>query len=268
MSHPLPRAKKRLGQHWLDDESAVQRIIEAAELTGDETVIEVGPGPGVLTPGLAAAAGKIIAIELDADVLPTLEKATAGLNNLEIKQADILGIDPVEFPDPYEVVGNVPYYITSAIIRHFMETAHRPRAITVTIQAEVAERIAATPPKMSVLAVSVQLYGQPKIVGRIGRKSFRPAPDVDSAILRIEDIGDNLAKTLDGVSEEQFFKVVRAGFAEKRKQLHNTLAHNLALSHEVAAQVLVKSGIDAVRRAETLTIAEWVQLSRAIQSTN
>lgn len=137
--------------------------------------------------------------------------------------------------------------------------------MTLTIQDEVAERIVAEPPKMSILAISVQLYGAPKIAGRIPRTAFWPAPDVGSAILRIDDIGSGLEQKLSGLSEQEFFTVVKAGFASKRKQLHNSLAHNLALPAEKVAAVLGKADIDPTRRAETLTIEEWVRLSKAMQ---
>lgn len=257
------RPQKGLGQHWLHDRAAVRKVLEEAALSPDDTVVEVGPGPGVLTTGLCERAGRVIAIELDERMIPALRGATDGCDNLEIRQADILKVDPVEFPQPYKVVANVPYYITSAIIKHFLESANRPAEMTLTIQAEVAERIAAAPPKMSVLAVSVQLYGRPEIAGRIKAAAFSPPPEVDSAILRITDIGKDLDRTLGGLTEADFFRVVRAGFAEKRKQLHNTLARNLAIPGETVTELLEAAGIDSTRRAETLTIPEWVALARA-----
>lgn len=256
------RAKKSLGQHWLTDRKAVGKIVEAAGLTGPETVVEVGSGPGILTPLLAERAKRVIAVELDRTLIPKLESAVADYDNVEIRQADILEIDPADLSRPYQVVGNVPYYITSKIIRHFLETPHRPESMTLTIQKEVAERICALPPQMSILAVSVQLYGTPRIAGRIPAKAFRPPPEVDSAILRIDDIGKDLDRLLDGVSEAAVFSFVRAGFSEKRKQLHNSLAHSLALSHEQANSLLRQAGIEPNRRAETLSVEEWVGLAR------
>lgn len=261
-------AKKSLGQHWLADRKAVNKVVEAAGLTGAETVVEVGSGPGILTPLLADHAKRIIAVELDRELIPKLETAVVDHDNVEIRQANILDVDPAELWEsagPYHVVGNVPYYITSKIIRHFLETPHRPVSMTLTIQKEVAERICALPPKMSVLAVSVQLYGTPRIAGRISAKAFRPPPEVDSAILRIEDIARDKAeldRLLNGVSESAVFSFVRAGFSEKRKQLHNALAHNLDLSHEQADALLRQAGIDPNRRAETLSVEDWVTLVR------
>lgn len=257
--------RKDLGQHYLIDPEAVVAVADAAKLSKTDTVVEVGAGPGILTPLLAERVGKVIAIEFDAQVLPTLRANTATLPNVEIQQSDILATDPVEFPNDYKVVGNLPYYITSAILKHFLGTLTSPQSLTVMLQQEVAERIVAQPPKMSILALSVQLYGEPTIVRKVSKDAFWPPPKVDSAILTVTDIRKKTPMILDGVSEEQFFTVVRAGFAEKRKQLHNTLARHLALSHEQALKLLQKAKIDPARRAETLTIAEWVALVKLLR---
>lgn len=258
------KPKKGLGQNFLVDGGAVRRILDAADISPQDTVVEVGSGPGILTPGLAERAKNVTAVELDERLIPELEESLSNCNNVTITRLDILKIGPKEFPAGYTVVANVPYYVTSAIIKHFLESENRPQAMTLTIQAEVAERIVAKPPKMSVLAVSVQLYGTPRIAGRIKRTSFWPAPDVDSAILRIDDIGKGLDKTLDGLPEKEFFTVMKAGFGSKRKQLHNSLVHNLAKPADAVAAALQSSGIDPKRRAETLTISEWVTLAKEL----
>lgn len=259
------RPKYQLGQNFLSDPNALDQVVAAAGLTGTETVVEVGAGTGLLTNRLKESAARVIAIELDREMVPGLEERFAGDASVEIRQGDILETDPADFPDDYVVVANVPYYITSKIIRHFLESAHRPQSLTVTIQQEVAERITAEPPKMSLLAVSVQLYGAPQVMGRIPRNAFWPSPDVDSAILRVQPVltPDEVAATLDGLSETEFFQVVRAGFAEKRKQLHNSLGRHLDLSHEEAILLLENVGIAPNRRAETLLVSEWVQLGHA-----
>lgn len=161
------KPRKGLGQNFLVDQGAVTRILKAADISKQDTVVEVGPGPGILTPGLAERAKEVIAVELDERLIPDLEESLSNCNNVTITNSDILKIDPKEFPVGYQVVANVPYYVTSAIIKHFLESDNRPQSMTLTIQAEVAERIVAVPPKMSVLAVSVQLYGKPTIAGRI-----------------------------------------------------------------------------------------------------
>lgn len=259
------KPRRDLGQHYLTDAGVVDDIIKAAQLGPRDTVVEVGAGPGILTPRLCEQAEQVIAIELDKTLISLLQERTADGGNLTIRQADILAVSPTDFPVPYQVVANLPYYITSAVLRHFLETENRPEAMTLTIQKEVAERICAKPPKMSVLAISVQLYGRPSIVRTIAKSSFWPAPEVDSAVLRIEGIGQDLGKTLGKVSEQDFFKVVRAGFVEKRKQLHNTLSRHLDLSGEDSRTLLEEVGIDPARRAETLTIPEWVTIAEAYE---
>lgn len=263
MTRSSVRPKKQLGQNFLTDPNAVREVIGAARLTGSETVVEVGAGTGLLTEQLAEQAKEVIAIELDQELIPGLEQRFAN-SNVEVHQGDILLLDPMALPDEYVVVANVPYYITSKIIRYFLESPQRPSVMTLTIQKEVAERIVAAPPKMSVLAISVQLHGTPSIAYQIPRAAFWPTPDVDSAVLRIENIGQ-APKALNGLDEQRFFKVVNAGFAEKRKQLHNSLGRHLDLSHEEATALLESVSIEPTRRAETLTIGEWVQLAAAYE---
>ena len=255
------KARKDLGQHWLVDPDVVKSII--GEIDRPDEVVEVGPGPGVLTPMLAGKAAHVTAVELDEAMIRLLRANTATVSNLDIRQGDVLAIDPATYPAPYEVVGNVPYYITSAILRHFLETEHGPTRLTLTIQWEVAERITASPPRMSVLAVSVQLFGRPRIIRKIDRTSFWPPPEVDSAVIVVEDVGVHTSQTLQGLDSETFFKVVKAGFAEKRKQLHNTLARHLDISHPEAASLLSGAGVEPARRAETVTVPEWVTIGNA-----
>lgn len=256
-------ARKDLGQHYLIEADAVRAMVEAADLQPDDTVLEVGPGPGVLTPRLCGVAGAVVAVELDERIIKVLKANTATLPNLEIIHGDVLKFDASGLPSTYKVVGNLPYYITSAIIKRFLTEEFPPVSLTVTIQAEVAERIVAVPPKMSVLALSVQLYGVPRLVRRVPKESFWPVPQVDSAILVIDDIGQDVQGKLNGLSEAEFFKVVRAGFAEKRKQLHNSLTRNMGHSGDKTNRALEKAGIMPSRRAETLTIEEWVRVGRA-----
>ena len=278
------RSKKQLGQHFLVDPVAVQRIVDAADLCDRDTVLEVGPGPGVLTVHLAQRAGQVIAVEMDERMLAPLHETlhehdgVRGQSHVRVVHGDILEQDVSALVDgrPYKVVANLPYYVTSAVLRHLLESTHRPRLLVVTVQREVAERIVGRPVKgkkrrgqgaavrMSLLAVSVQFYGVPRIVARIPAGAFRPVPAVQSAIVRI-DVHDPLPWP--AVDERSFFRVVRAGFAQPRKQLHNTLVHGLLMPAAEIVAALEKAAIDGKRRAETLSISEWVALTNALRST-
>lgn len=255
------RGKKWLGQNFLVDPAAVLKIVDAAELTPADTVLEIGPGPGALTTQIAERAGRVIAVEIDADVLPVLRGTLASFENVTLIHGDILEQDIAALvPPPYKVIANLPYYITSAVLRHLLETRSRPTTLVVTVQREVAQRIVAAPDEMSLLGVSVQFYGRPRIVTRIPPGAFRPVPQVHSAAVHI-DCFDPLP--WGKVDEELFFRVVRAGFGQKRKQLKNALAHGLSLPLDGVEAALVQAGIDSRRRAETLSVEEWVALSQA-----
>jgi len=257
------RAKKSLGQNWLVDESALIHIADAADLDAQDLVLEIGPGLGSLTRHLAERAGRVVAVELDGALIPPLHRAVADYPNVSIVQGDILQYPPesLVLSGRYKVVANLPYYITSAVIRHLLEAAVRPALIVLTVQLEVARRITAAPGQMSLLAVSVQFYGRPCIVTRIKAGSFYPVPQVDSAVIRIEPYERPGAEVDD---RDWFFAIVKAGFAQKRKQLHNALSAGLARSQAEVAQELERSGIDGRRRAETLTLQEWAALARAL----
>ncbi|MBN1935703.1 MAG: ribosomal RNA small subunit methyltransferase A [Anaerolineae bacterium] len=255
--------KKWLGQNFLVDPSAVQKIIAAAELTPNDTVLEIGPGPGTLTAQIARRAGRVVAVEVDADVLPALRETLASFENVTLIHGDILEQDIATLiSPPYKVIANLPYYITSAVLRHVLETRPRPTTLVITVQREVAQRITAAPGQMSLLGVSVQFYGRPHIVARIPPGAFRPIPKVHSAAVRIDCFDplpwNNVDKTL-------FFRVARAGFGQKRKQIKNALAHGLSLPIDVVEEALAQSGINAHRRAETLSMDEWAALSRAFK---
>jgi 16S rRNA (adenine1518-N6/adenine1519-N6)-dimethyltransferase len=272
MLHPLDvrsllreyglHAKKSLGQNWLVDEAAIARIAAAAELTCQDTVLEIGPGLGALTRHLAEQAGRVVAVELDANLMPPLRRVLAGYENVTLVQGDILECDLSTLVAPgYKVAANLPYYITSAVIRHLLEASLRPALIVLTVQLEVAQRIVAAPGNMSLLAVSVQFYGRPSIVTRIKAGSFHPAPQVDSAVVRIEPYARPAVPVAD---RDQFFAVVKAGFAHKRKQLHNSLAAGLGKPHALIVDALARAGVDNRRRAETLALREWASLAQAL----
>ena len=255
--------KKGLGQNFLHDPNTLRKIVTAAELTTADTVLEIGPGTGALTTQLAVAAGRVVAVEIDNRLIPILERELAVFPNVEIRCADILQVTVPELigASPYTVVANLPYYITSAILRHLLEAEHKPRRLVVTVQQEVAERLAAQPGDLSVLAVSVQFYGKVQIVSHIGAAAFWPRPDVASAVVRI-DVYEQRPVVVP--SEALFFRVVKAGFGQKRKQLRNSISAGLGLSAADASHMLEKSAIDPMRRAETLTLDEWAALSRSV----
>ncbi len=255
--------KKSLGQNFLFDPAILDRIVKAGEVGPTDTVLEIGPGAGSLTRQLARAAARVIAVELDQRLLPVLEYTTGDLPNVTLVPGDILQIDLEQNLNfQYKVIANIPYYLTSALIRHLLEASIRPSLLVLTVQREVAERLCAAPPEMSLLAVSVQFYGQPRLVGHIPAGAFYPAPDVDSAIIRI-DLFEPLP--LSGAAADKFFEVVKAGFSQKRKQIKNTLSSGLRLKSSQTETLLHKAGIDPTRRAETLTIEEWLTLYKVWQ---
>ena len=255
--------KKSLGQNFLHDPNTLEKIVEIADLSPDATVLEIGPGTGNLTRALAGRAARVIAVEVDGRLIPLLQDATAAFPHVEIVHADILDVNVGDLvgATPYVVVANLPYYITSAILRHLLENTPRPQRLVLTVQREVAERLVAGPGDMSLLAVSVQFYGQPQIAMRLNPAAFWPRPDVDSAVVRI-DVFD--APRVAVPDEKAFFRVVRAGFGQKRKQLRNALSAGLGISKAQAVELLERAGIDPQRRAETLSIEEWAALAFAI----
>lgn len=264
------RARKVLGQHFLIDDEVMEAVVNAAELGPDDTVIEVGPGLGIMTDELAKHAGWVIAIELDSKLADILRK-TLTYDNIVIINEDVLGTDPKELLQgrapvvprnlsPYKVVANLPYYITSPVLRHFLEASVKPEVMVVMVQKEVAESIVAEPGKRSVLSISVQFYGRPSIVTHVPADSFYPKPEVDSAVVRI----DVYPRPPVDVDEEGFFSLVRAGFTASRKQVANSLAQGLKLPKADVLTTLKKAEIDPQRRAETFTLEEWATLWRVM----
>ena len=266
------RARKGLGQHFLIDEKVLKSIVSAAELTPQDVIIEVGPGLGVLTRELARRAGCVIAVELDDQLAAILKETLAVYKNVAIVNEDVLKVNPIDLlkghtarltmgvvtPSHYKVVANLPYYITSPILRHFLEALAKPETMVVMVQKEVAEEITAEPGRMSLLSIGIQLYGVPTIVSHVPAESFFPPPEVDSAILRI----NVYPRPAVSVDVESFFTVVRAGFSAARKQIANSLAQGLGLPKSEVLPLLEKARIESQRRAETLTIEEWARLWR------
>lgn len=253
------RADKSLGQNFLQDERALEQIARAAEIQPADTVLEIGPGLGSLTRYLAASARDVVAVELDERLLRPLESILAPHQNIRVVHGNILDISPGDLiaQPEYLVVANIPYYITSAIIRHLLESQHKPRRIVLTIQKEVAQRICAKPGDLSLLALSVQVYGSPRIAASIPAGAFFPAPNVDSAVLVVDIyprpyIEESLLNT--------FFKLIKAGFAQKRKTLRNSLSAGLHKPTSEIVKFLTQANIDPMRRAETLSLDEWQTL--------
>ena len=257
------RPDKSLGQNFLVEEGALAKVAAAAEIAPEETVLEIGPGLGSLTRHLAAVARRVVAVELDPDLLPALAAVLKPHANVGVVQGDILTLplQSLGLPPGYKVAANIPYYITSAVIRHLLEAESRPACIVLTVQREVAERVCAQPGDMSVLAVSVQFYSVPRIVSRIPAGAFYPRPNVDSAVVRL-DVLPRWA--VDAKDSEVFFRVVKAGFSQKRKQLRNALSGGLQMSGEQVEAWLGRAGVDPRRRAETLALEEWAALSESL----
>jgi 16S rRNA (adenine1518-N6/adenine1519-N6)-dimethyltransferase len=260
---------KSLGQHFLTDWSVVQRIIAAAKLSSDDTVIEVGPGLGVLTGRLAAVAGRVIAIEVDPELRERLEQRFATVPNLAIVEEDVLETDPAELLEslglepeaPYGVVGNLPYNIGSAVLRHFLEASVRPRFLVVMLQREVAESICASPGDLGILGISAQVYAQPRRLFSVPAKAFYPPPKVTSSVIRLDVRPEPLVPDEE---RERFFEVVKAGFSAPRKQLRNSLAQGLRRSPGEVEEAIRAEGLDPTQRPEELAIEAWRRLARRI----
>jgi 16S rRNA (adenine1518-N6/adenine1519-N6)-dimethyltransferase len=262
MEHYGLDPKKSLGQNFMHDPNTIEKIVTTAAIQPDETIVEIGPGTGELTAALARAARSVIAVEIDDRLIPLLETRFRGAANVYFHFEDILktNLTTLVGGKPYSVVANVPYYITSSILRHVLEPAHKPRRVVMTMQYEVAQRITARPGDLSLLAVSVQYYGKPVLITRLNPAVFWPRPDVESAVVQIDPYTAPIVKVPD---DERFFRVVRAGFSQKRKQLRNALAGGLGIKTQQADEALIAAGLEPTRRAETLTLEEWASLTRA-----
>lgn len=257
------RPIKRLGQNFLVDQHALRKIIQAANLQKDETILEVGAGLGSLTQLLAQSVKEVIAIEFDKRLIPVLRAVLQNSQNVRIIEADVLKLDIEELVNrsAYSVVANIPYYLTSALIRKLLEVPNRAERIVLTIQREVAERILAPPGKYGLLTLSVRMYGDPHIAGIIPASAFYPKPKVESAILSIQ------LPTSPRVHDELIpivFKLAKAGFGQKRKQLRNSLSSGLGMNTEVVEQTLLSVGIDPKRRPQELSLEEWTALAEKI----
>jgi 16S rRNA (adenine1518-N6/adenine1519-N6)-dimethyltransferase len=255
-AHPL--AKKSLGQHWLRDQASLQAMCDAANVSSDDTVLEIGPGLGTLTELLVRQAKYVTAVEFDEKLARDLPKlVTAG--NLQVVSQDILSFDFTGLPPDYKLVANIPYYLTSNLVRIISETSNPPDAAVLLVQKEVAERVAAQPGAMSLLSVTAQFYWQVSLGRTVRAELFEPAPKVDSQILILKR---RPAPLYPGVDVKKFFRLAKAGFAQRRKTLLNSLGAGLHLSREETQKLLETANIEPTRRAQTLSLDEWYKLYR------
>lgn len=251
---------KRLGQNFLIDKQVIKKIIRAANLQSKDIVLEIGPGTGTLTQEIAKTAKKVIAVEKDPRMIEVLKESLKDFKNVKSINQDILKFDSYKLlTTNYKLIANLPFYITSSVIRKFLESKNPPKEMILMVQKEVAQRICAKPPKMSILAVSVQFYANAKIISYVSKKSFRPKPKVDSTIIKI--VPGKRYK----IDADKFFKIVKAGFSHPRKQLANNLSKELKLSKEKINHLLLKSNIKYSQRAETLSIDDWIKLSNMLK---
>ena len=259
-------AKKSLGQHFLQDQDILRRTVEAADLTPQDTVLEIGAGLGDLTERLGAAAGAVCAVEVDPNLVEILRRRFAGHPRIHIVQRDVLASAPeallaeAGLAPPYVVVANLPYYITSAVFRHLLQATCPPRRQILMIQREVAERICALPGELSLLAVAVQFFAEPEIAFTGPATAFYPPPKVESAVIRLRT---RERPAVDVDDPARFFRLVRAGFASRRKQLHNSLPRGIWMREGTALRILAEAGIDPARRAQMLSLEEWGRLYQA-----
>ena len=248
--------KKSLGQHWLKDPEILADIAEAAELTGDDVVLEIGPGLGTLTSRLLARANSVTAVEFDTDLARKLPGQFPG-KKLTVVNQDILQFDLNQLPKNYKVVANVPYYITSKIVEKLMTAENKPSIAVLLVQKEVAERIAADPGNMSVLSVSVQIFAEAELDIEVPRQFFTPPPKVDSQVVVLRTRNNPLIIPED---QRDFFRIVKAGFSAKRKKLRSSLSGGLGIDKGVAEELLKNAGISPDARAEDLAIEDWKRL--------
>jgi len=278
------RPSKKLGQNFLIDKTSIRKIIAAADLQPGDVVLEIGPGLGSLTQELAKRVTKVIAVEKDKNMVAILKEQLECLNvrNVQVVLGDILKIEPRSFAkgrgeieNSFKILGNLPFYLTAPVIRKFLESENPPKEMILVVQKEVAQRICAKPPDMNLLAVAVQFYAspsqisskfaraRPKIISYISRRSFWPSPKVDSAIIKI--VPHNGTRT---VLVPLFFKIVRAGFSQPRKQLANNFSKMLKLDKETVKSWLWKNHIKPEQRAETLSLEDWKNLTKSASGTD
>ena len=258
--------QKRLGQVFLKNQDIVQKIIQAAEIESKDQILEIGPGKGVLTESLLQTGAKIFAIEKDRELVKFLEKRFKNKLNLKIIQADIRNfLQNTEYTilnTGYKVIGNIPYYLTSHLLRILLENPIRPFLIVLMIQKEVAERITAQLPKMNLLSVSVQFYAKPEIICYVSKTAFQPKPKVDSAVIKIIPINTN--ENTDEIQIKTFFNVVKAGFKQPRKLLLNNIYNNLNIEKDKIKEIFEQLDIPINTRSQNLSVQNWISLAQKL----
>jgi 16S rRNA (adenine1518-N6/adenine1519-N6)-dimethyltransferase len=250
------KPSRGLGQNFLSDDRILVKIVSLSEVTGNDEVLEIGPGLGSLTRHLALSALSVTAVEIDKKIIPVLSGILNGYANVNLVCGDILeqDIGKLGLKPNYLVIANIPYYITSAVIRHLLEGQIKPARIVLTVQLEVAQRICAKPGDLNLLALSVQVYGKPQVIMRIPAGAFYPPPKIDSAVVRIDLFPEPFIPT---GKLDRFFLLCKAGFGQKRKTLRNSLSHGLGIPTKLVEENLAAAEIDPGRRAETLSLQEW-----------
>lgn len=255
----LPNTKKSLGQHWLDDQDSLDAMLDTAEISLEDTVLEIGPGPGTLTEELVHSAKQVVAVEFDADLARELPGRVPA-ENLTVVNQDILQFDLTSLPPNYKVVANIPYYLTSNLLRVLCESSNHFSKAAILIQKEVAERVCAKPGNMSLLSVSVQFYCQASLGPVVKAELFTPPPKVDSQIIKLT-FRD---KPLFDVDTKAFFRIVKAGFAQRRKTLLNSLSSGLHLSRSETDELIAVAGLQPTVRAQNLSLEDWYRLYKAL----
>lgn len=257
---PGDKPKKALGQHWLHDDESLAAMADIATVSADDTVLEVGPGLGTLTEVLLARGCTVVAVEYDRELFEHLQESElAEDNNLTLVHEDILKFDLTQLPAGYKVIANIPYYLTSNLVRVLSESSNPPASATLLIQKEVAERIATGPGNMSLLTVTSQMYFEPKLGKLVPAELFTPPPKIDSQIIHLQRRNVPL---FDGMDERHLFRVVKAGFSNRRKTLLNSLSGGLHKSKDEVRTILEKSGIDSGKRPQELSLENWLTLAR------
>jgi 16S rRNA (adenine1518-N6/adenine1519-N6)-dimethyltransferase len=259
-----PKTKKSLGQHWLQDEDSLDAMLEAADISSADTVLEIGPGPGALTAKLVAQAERVIAVEFDPDLARDLSKRV-NANNLQVIHQDILKFDLTTLPTGYKVAANIPYYLTSNLLRVLCESPNHFSKASILIQKEVAERVCAKPGEMSILSVSVQFYCEASLGKLVPAALFMPPPKVDSQILQLTYRSEPL---FDAIDTSAFFRLVKAGFSQRRKTLLNSLSAGMHWDKVTTHQILEAADIAPTTRAQNLSLDDWFALYEKAEITD